>query len=234
VIDAQGLFKSALIARLAGGTRYGLDWASSREPLALFYERTFSIPRSLHAVERNRRLAAQALHYELRPPVDYGIGPGHAFPLGARPGWGWLPTSEYCVLLHATSAARKLWPEAHWVALGRLLAERGLVCVLPWGSEAERSRSERIAAQLDGALTPPGLPLADVAILLGAARCAVGVDTGLSHLACALGVPTVAIYVDTDPALTGLYGCARGMNVGGKPAAPQVGEVLAALERVRA
>src|SRR5688500_15357975 len=41
VIDTQGLLKSAVVARAAHGTRYGLDWASSREPLAGFYDRTF-------------------------------------------------------------------------------------------------------------------------------------------------------------------------------------------------
>ena len=43
VIDAQGLFKSAIIAMTAHGTRYGLDFHSAREPLALFYQHTFRI-----------------------------------------------------------------------------------------------------------------------------------------------------------------------------------------------
>ena len=59
------LIKSALIARLAPGRRYGLDWSSAREPLRPFYHRTFRVSWNLHAVERNRQLAAQALGYAL-------------------------------------------------------------------------------------------------------------------------------------------------------------------------
>ena len=42
----------------------------------------------------------------------------------------------------------------------------------------------------------------------------VGLDTGLTHLAAALGAPTVGIYCGSDPARTGLYGAARARNVG--------------------
>src|SRR5688500_9903662 len=57
VLDTQGLLKSALVTRAAHGTRYGLDWRSSREPLFAFYDRTLSIPRAQPAIERNRQLA---------------------------------------------------------------------------------------------------------------------------------------------------------------------------------
>src|SRR5262245_41857910 len=57
VIDTQGLLKSALIACVARGASHGLDWKSAREPLAPFYDRTYPVPRALHAVERNRVLA---------------------------------------------------------------------------------------------------------------------------------------------------------------------------------
>src|SRR5690349_14684218 len=58
VIDTQGLLKSALVAWTARGIRHGLDFASSREPLFFFYDRTYSVPWTMHAVERNRVLAA--------------------------------------------------------------------------------------------------------------------------------------------------------------------------------
>ena len=73
VIDAQGLFKSALIALAARGSRYGFDFHSSREPLALFYHRTFRISWQLHAVERTRLLLARALGYEVPQSCSYGI-----------------------------------------------------------------------------------------------------------------------------------------------------------------
>ncbi|HXF66668.1 MAG TPA: glycosyltransferase family 9 protein, partial [Burkholderiales bacterium] len=77
---------------------------------------------------------------------------------------------------------------------------------------------------------PPALALEAAAALLAGARLVVGVDTGLTHLAGALGLPTAGLYCATDPASTGLYGCARAVNLGGVGRPPQVAEVLAALE----
>ncbi|HXZ84612.1 MAG TPA: lipopolysaccharide heptosyltransferase I [Myxococcota bacterium] len=222
VVDTQGLIKSAAIAALAKGERHGLDGASAREPLAArFYQRRHRVPRGLHAVERNRRLAAAALGYAVQGPCDYGLFVENS---KARP-----PRGPYAVLLTMTSRADKLWPEARWRELARGLAAHGLRLVLPWGGAAERARCERIAAGIEGASVPPRMPLGELAGVLGAARCAVGVDTGLAHLAVALGVPTAGIYCGSDPELTGLYG-ARTRNVGAAGRPPAAGEVLEALE----
>lgn len=223
VIDTQGLLKSALLARLARGVRHGFDAASAREPVAArFYDIAQRVPPALHAVERNRRLAGAALGYQPDGACDYGL----AAPLGPPPG----PAGAYAVLLTMTSRADKLWPEAHWGALARSLAARGMRSVLPWGSDAERSRCERIAAALPGAIVPPRLGLAEIARLLAGARCVVGLDTGLAHLAAALGVPTLGLFCGSDPARTGLFAGPHARNLGAAGAAPEPGEAIAALE----
>jgi heptosyltransferase-1 len=227
IVDTQGLFKSALIARVARGTRYGLDWRASREPLRLFYDATFHVSWEQHAVERNRALAAQALGYAIDGRVDYGVA--------AEPkSFGWLTSNDYAVLIHSTSAPAKLWPEERWIELARVLHARGITSVLPGGSDHERSRSERISAASPGSIVPPRIGLEDAVQLIAGARCVIGVDTGLTHLAGALGRPTVGIYAATDPARHGLYRCERGVSVGVIGGAPAVDEVTAALERVLA
>lgn len=224
VIDTQGLLKSAVVARLASGTRVGLDWVSSREPLRPFYDRTFRVPWGRHAVVRNRELAAKALGYAADTPADYGIA---APALDPAPPWaGPIRGRPYAVLLHATSAERKLWPEHQWIKLADHLQHRGLACVLPWGSEVEHARSQRIAKPLRESVVPAWLSLTDMAALLGHARIVFGLDTGLSHLAAALGTPTVGIYVSTAPAATGLYGGPRVRNVGGRGEAPSLMDVI--------
>lgn len=225
VIDAQGLFKSALIVLAARGTRYGLDIQSSREPLALCYDHTFRISWDLHAVERNRQLLARALGYAVPPGCVYGIS-------AAPRRFDWLAAGPYAVLLHATSGDYKLWDERNWVVLGEAFNSSGVSCVLPWGSDRERARSERIAAKLRAAIVPPLLSLDDLAGLFAGATAAVGVDTGLAHLAAALGVPTVGVYCGTDPAATGIYGCARAVNIGGIGQSPAVNDVMEALARL--
>lgn len=227
VIDTQGLAKSALIARLARGTRHGLDFASAREPLSPLYDRVYSVPWSLHAVERNRALAAQALGYRVPARVDYGI----AAPAAAA---SWLPPARYAVLVHATSSSSKLWPADRWVELGTQLERSGTRSVLPWGGAAEQARAQDIAGRVPGAVVAPALSLTDVAAVLAGARAVVGVDTGLTHLACALGIPTVGLYCATDPGATGLHGGARIANLGGKNAPPSVQDALAAIQNLAA
>lgn len=228
-IDTQGLLKSALLMRGAHGLRCGFDRGSVREPLAAsLYQRTFPVATGQHAVERNRQLAAQALGYVLQGQADYGIRP----PAIARPAW--LAQEPYAVLLHATSRADKLWDEANWIALGHYLHEKNIRCVLPWGSEAEQARSLRLAAAIPDAVAPPRLNLNEAAALLGGAQAVVGVDTGLAHLAAALGVPTVGIYTATDPALTGLYAGRCAVNLGNAGHAPDTTAIIEALREMQA
>lgn len=226
-LDTQGLLKSALITRCANLPRCGFDWKSAREPIAsLFYDRTFSVPKNQHAVERNRQLAGLALGYTPLGTPDYGIqSPSLELPWLSR-------TSPYVVLLHATSRDDKLWEEANWITLGKQLAGDELQLVLPWGNAEENARSERLAAKIPNAISPPRLNLVEAAALLGHARAAIGVDTGLSHLAAALNVPTIGIYTATDPGLTGLYAGNRAVNLGGKHTSPSVDEVLLTLTQL--
>jgi len=224
VLDTQGLIKSALITRLARGQRCGYAAEAAREPLAArCYDVTFTIPKNLHAVERNRWLAAAALGYILDTPLDYGI---RATPLQAD----WLPAAPYVVLLTATSRADKLWPEPYWLTLAAELNARGLYCVLPAGSEIERKRVAKLAGAMKRAVVAPPMQLDTLAALLAGAQAVIGVDTGLTHLAAALQVPVAALFCGSDPQLTGVHAGVNAINLGGIGEEPKPVAVLAAIE----
>jgi heptosyltransferase-1 len=221
VVDTQGLLKSAMVARFARSASFGLDRQSARERAAArFYDVKIAVPRAMHAVERNRRLVAQVFGYALDGPADYGMVAPAAPP-------AWAPQGPYTVFLHAASRAAKRWPEDRWVALGQAANEAGLDVVLPGGSEEERASAARIAGKLPRAMAAPAMDLAQAAALLAHSRCVAGVDTGLTHLAAALAVPTVGIYCATRPELTGLH-APHAVNVGGADGAPAVEAVLGA------
>ena len=224
VIDTQGLVRSALIARIARGRRHGYDANSIREPAASWlYDVQHPVPRDLHAVARNRRLTGLALGYAPAGPLDFGLSREGLAPTSGEP---------YGILFHATARAEKEWPEASWVALGRTLAARGVPLVLPWGTPQEHARSGRIAAALPNARVPERQPLDRVARLVAGASFVIGADTGLLHLAAAVGVPLVAIFVGSEPSLTGPMGQGPIAVVGGKRELPSVADVRAALERL--
>lgn len=221
ILDTQGLLKSALLARLAHGKRCGLDFSSAREALAaLCYDTTFHVDPNAHAVVRYRALTQQALALAPNLPLDYGVcTPELAL--------HWLPTDRYAVLLHATSRAEKYWPEPDWITLGQALQQRGITAILPWGSLSEYEYAQRLAVAIPKAAVTPRLTLKEAAVMLKRAILVVGVDTGLVHLATAVGTPTIGIYCGSDPAKNGLYAATPICNLGGPGAAPSSAEVIA-------
>ena len=226
ILDTQGLIKSALIARWANGPIGGFSRGTARESLAArAYDRQVAIPRNLHAVVRNRNLAAGIFGYALSGPADYGL---------RLPETTISADTHYVVFLHATSRADKMWPQAHWIALGQRVRENGYAVFLPWGNDDEKRTSDRLAAAIPGAIVPSAMSLVAAATLLANARGVIGVDTGLAHLSVALARPTVGLYITTSPGLTGLYGSDLAINMGGgtrpNPVVPDVDAVWQALQ----
>jgi heptosyltransferase-1 len=220
IVDSQGLLRTALIARVAHGHRHGYDASSIREPLASqFYDVRHRVDRNLHAVERNRILAGRALGYTPQGEPDFGLD-RQQFP---------KPASRYVVFLHGTARPDKQWPETSWRALGKALSGE---LVLPWGNEVERARSERIAAQLPRARIPQHAPLDQVAQLIAGAQYVVGVDTGLLHLAAALGVPLIAIFTGSKPSLTRPVGKGPMRILGDDRMPPSVDEVIGSIAKI--
>lgn len=249
IVDCQGLLKSAAVVRLARGTRRaGPSWSSAREPLAsLAYDVRAVVPWSLHVVARNRAIAAAAFGYRVDGPARFGLRVPAFEP-------AWLPRDRpLAVLVPGASRPEKLWPEAHWIEIGRMLVARGLRLAWLWGSPDERERVRRLAAgcggavldasasadtdvRIDAAATtsvlPPFLSVADAAGLVARARVVAGLDTGFTHLAGALGRPTVGIFCDFDATQCAVSGDARCESFGGIGLTPATAEVAGALERM--
>jgi heptosyltransferase-1 len=239
VLDLQEQVKGAFIGALARGTVHGPDRASIREPAAtLAYGRTHRIEARQHLIDRCRELAGKALGYEPVGPPRFGLSVAstdgypdpharsHALP--SDPGYE-LPRTAYAVFVHSTSREDKLWPEAYWRTLIEHFARRGMTVLLPSGNAAEATRSERLARDIAGARVAARRGLTETASLLARADLVCGVDTGLVHLAAALGVPTVALFVVTDPELAGVARASeRARDIGGLGKMPLPDEVIAA------
>lgn len=224
VIDTQGLFKSAIMAKFAQGKIHGMDYDSAREPLAsLLYSHKYPVARNQHAVQRNRVLAALALNYPVPHSLpDYGLGN-----LSSPQNNLMLPR-HYVVFLHGTSRDSKLWPVSHWVTLAEKLKQFNLQVLLPWSNTSEESRAKEIAAQSSNVQVLPKLKLTALAGILAGSKLNIGVDTGLMHLSTALSKPSIAIYTDTNPEFTGVMPSIENLaiNIGGKAQIPGADEVF--------
>ena len=214
VIDAQGLYKSAMLAALARGQTHGLGFGSAREPAAaVVYRRRHAVARDLHAVTRVRRLFALALGYAMPDEgPDFGLA-DTALPPPPIAG-------PYDVLLHGTAWPTKRWPVDRWRALAVALGTAGRQVVLPWHGAEDWARAEAIArgfAHVRPMATPT---LTDAAALIRGAAGVAAADTGLGHLAAALGVPVVTLYGPTAPGLIGVLGPRASHLVADLPCAP--------------
>ena len=200
VIDAQGLIKSALVARLARGKKVGFDRKSAREPLAsLFYQQPIEISKDQHAIWRLRQLMAAALNYPLSLNLpDYGI---RSFTSTTS-----RSNRPSLIFLHGTTWVSKHYPEPYWFQLVKIAGDAGFQVKLPWGNPQENERAQRLADAHKLATVMPAMNLQTLAAEMSTARGVIGVDTGLAHLAAALGVPSVTIYGATNPVLTGTCG----------------------------
>jgi heptosyltransferase-1 len=226
VIDLQGLTKSALVSWLAqthvGGLRYSManqtDGSSFEAPARWLADVAIHQEPHVHAVERARILCAQALDYPLQGSPKFGLRPGTlavaqpkaraAHNLLANPGTAanpFAPRKPVVALVHGTSRKDKEWPLASWVELGQRLNHSGFCVALAHGNAEEKAVSEKIAAGLDNAWVWPTMALDALTDTM--ARCAgvIGVDSGLSHIAVALGLPHVQIYNFDTAWRTGVY-----------------------------
>ncbi len=235
VIDCQGLIKTAWVASWAHGPLVGLgnrtDGAGYEWPVRFFYDKCVLIEPRTHVVERTRQLVAAALGTPRPHPtddIDFGLDARRAAQAVAQLGLN-LPV-PYVVFVHATSRADKQWPDAAWIELGQLLVRRGASLVLPWGSDAERATSERLAKEFGAAaIVPPRLSLPAVVGLIDGAAATVGVDTGLVHIAAALKRPTVELYNFATAWRTGGYWSPNVVNLGTAGQPPTLAQVKSAL-----
>jgi heptosyltransferase-1 len=203
VLDSQGLYKSAILSHMAGVPVFGLDASSAREPgSSRFYQRAFSVPWGMQAVIRNRQLFAQALGYVLPDTsADFGLS-------ALRQVWCQepLPVSlnnfvnkPFVIGFHASSLAwrNKEWPVTHWITLAKSLEKRGYQVLLPAIDAREQERVEAIRAEACNVIALPRTTLQELALLIARAKYYVGMDTGLSYIASALGLKGVTLYGPT-------------------------------------
>jgi len=195
VIDIQGLLKSAVWARISGaGVRIGLDPREGSSGLMTHVVR--STPNDPRMASEYRHLAScLGLAGEFRPQLPLAADAQQQAQalVGER--------HPYAVLCPFTTRPQKHWFPEHWIDLALRLHQAGLTPVM-LGGPGDRSAADEIhlgAPVIVNLVGRTGLPEA-AAVIAGAAAL-VGVDTGLTHMAGALGVPALALFGSTRPYL---------------------------------
>ena len=145
--------------------------------------------------EQERTHAAQVYLKPLERLAIFDADPVPRLSIGS------LPTKRNQLALHPGSGSeKKNWPEAQWADLLQALLDSTAFDLLLVGGEAEGERLQTLAAALPPRRTQVArsLPLPELAACL--VRCAgfIGHDSGVSHLAAALGLPGLVLWGETS------------------------------------
>jgi len=200
-LDFHGILKSALIPTFAdigerwgdGVTREGAGWLQSH-PLPWRHRTRYAQALGLsEAFGRSRGVEGLGCFHPVLKEVELP-DPGEVWPLNGRPRVVLVPGAS-------RRGAIKRWPLRHWLALARRLGGR---FELRWSLGPEE---QDLRAWLPAESGVPALPELAWWRLAAAVRQAdrvIAPDTGLLHLAVALGVPATAVYGPSDPVVAGL------------------------------
>jgi heptosyltransferase I len=206
VIDVQGLYKSALLAKLTQvKQRIGYSFSFAREGAAsLFYSQRVK-PTTKHMVDMNLELAAAAGARISGPRFPLTI-PGEA-QNAVNQFLTSLKISRYVVLSPGGGWLSKLWPPDRFGELAlKLWDAHGLRIIVNCGP-GEAQLAEIVVANSAAAMpiiVQYGIP--ETMALLRGAELVVAADSGPLHLANALGTPVVGLYGPTSPDRNGPYG----------------------------
>lgn len=235
VFDTQGLLKTGVVMRMARlaprGKRVGLangtEGSGYEGASRIFHTMSVPVGPRTHAVLRGRLVAAAALSYTVDQPADFKL---RAPDLPQQPAW--LPSEPYAAFFHATARPAKQWAPERWIQVASQLAERGMPVLLPWGSETEKQAAEQLAAHMPNARVLPKLPMMEAVLLAQRAALAIGVDTGLTHIAAAYNRPTIELYCDSPRWKTEGNWSPNIINLGDQGGPPSAADVLTAIDQL--
>jgi heptosyltransferase-1 len=197
VIDCQGLTKSALVARMAKLSERGVrgsfanksDACGYEWPVKLLLANNQPMPKRIHAVARTRLLVAKMLGYESRTDV------WQATPVVAFKSFPAKSDVKKVLFAHGTTRTDNEWLFNNWNVIAGQLIEAGYDIVVPHANAQEQNMAESLASNHG---TPihvlPRMNLSGLLDEMSTCAGVIGVDSGLSHLAVALGLPHVQIF----------------------------------------
>jgi len=198
VIDAQGLIKSALTARLLGKAVAGFDSRSIREKAASwFYNVTVNVPYHENTVDRNIMVLTKPLGLSIKTGELFHKQPFLFFDSAAVQfeEQEYFPKNRNNVLfvIGSTWESRNYPPEK-FVKIAQALNAN---CITIWGNEQEKSKADWMASQCDSIKVMPKLDLNSLKAAVAKADLIIGNDTGPTHMAWALNRPSITIFGPT-------------------------------------
>jgi len=195
IIDAQGLMKSALTARILGKNVAGFSKNSIREGLAsYFYTHQVDIDYAANTIDRNAKVMSEPLGVEVSQEMILDKEPFLFYTKSQKVNDVLSETRKNIVFVIGSTWESRNYPKEKFLEIAEALKENVLVA---WGSSEEKERAEWIASKSQYAMALPKMNLNDLKALIAQSDLLIGNDTGPTHMAWGLNVPSITIFGPT-------------------------------------
>jgi len=190
VIDTQGLLKSAIISKIIPSIEtIGFDRKSARESLAsFFYSRSFNIPYESNVIERYCLLISKALNIKISRKNILDKESIFQIPKNNN-------SEERIVsIIIGASFDSKVYPIENY----RLIIEQldsKFICL--WGSNSEFKLAKKLSEINSKIFVPEKTTIAKLLEIISTSSLVIGGDTGPTHLAWALNIPSITLFGPT-------------------------------------
>ena len=191
VIDAQGLLKSAIVAKFISTKKnIGFDKKSARESLAsIFYNCKVSIGYDENTIIRNITVMCKSLKIEVQSTEILNKN-SFIFPSNAKKS----NINPYIVFVIGSTWESRNYPKDKFVELANKLK---IKCIAIWGRESEKDKAKWMEHQSDFIEAAPKLELEDLKQIINYSVLVIGNDSGPSHLAWAMNLPSIILFGPT-------------------------------------
>lgn len=191
IIDAQGLLKSAIVARLIGAKSVaGFSKTSAREGIAsLFYDKKITIAYEQNTIDRNVAVICGAVGLSVQRDEILQM---ESF-LFYKPTLKDLPEKYNLFVIGSTWESRN-YPKESFLEVANLLKTTTIVV---WASEEERQKALWLSSNSEYIKVLPRLDLNALKELIARCDLLIGNDTGPTHMAWALGVASITLFGPT-------------------------------------
>jgi len=196
VIDAQGLIKSSITAKLLGKNIAGFSKNSIREGVAsYFYKQKVKIAYEENTIDRNAKVMSQPLNVEVTPQMIIDKAPFLFYKDEDDFFKDYLSEDKKNIIFIIGSTWKsRNYPKEKFVAIANHLKENILVA---WGGEEEKTDAAWIEENSKYATMLPKINLNLLKAVIAKSDLLIGNDTGPTHMAWGLNIPSITIFGPT-------------------------------------
>ncbi|CAA6820049.1 MAG: Lipopolysaccharide heptosyltransferase I (EC [uncultured Sulfurovum sp.] len=192
VIDAQGLLKSAITAKILGKKVTGFSKNSIREGIAsYFYNQKIEIAYEENAIIRNIRVLCEPLGIRLNQEAILMKNKFLYFDTVKKAP---INIENYIVFVVGASVKNKIYPKEKFLEVAKRLNE---TTVIIWANDYEKEVACYLEEKLENVMASPKLNLDELKHIIGQSKLVIGGDTGPTHMAWGLNIPSITLFGNT-------------------------------------